>query len=272
MTDKLTQADTNSGRRRFRPPLVPTLVAALMLAALLGLGTWQARRYFEATETLASYHAQHDALPPVDELASFTSPDRADKLHFRRVALKGRLVVSEAQIVTAIYKFARPGLGVLMPLQVEGASPPKVMVYLGWVPEDRLASYLDAVKANPEVTIHGRIQKPGYSTAKIEPIGEILGYVKWRSPDISGILAHLSTTVEGLDATLFIRSGKEAVGDPIDLEKLPLDGYRNPLSLPPAKHVEYAITWYGIAASLIAVWIALSLRREDEGADEAPRA
>ena len=267
------QTASGEAPRKFRPLLVPTLIALVMLAILLGLGTWQVGRYREANQTIADYRAQHDELPPIESLGAFTGPDRVIKLQYRRVALKGRLIPEEAQILTAIYKFAKPGFGVLIPLEVAEGPFKKVTVYMGWVPRERLKEYLDRIKAAPETVIEGRIQHPGlFNAPKLEPIGEAEGLPKWRSPQIASILVHMAEHIEGVDPAVFIRSGKQASGETIDTELIPIDGYRHPLRLPPAKHIEYAVTWYGISVSLIAVWIALSFRRpreEDEQSAEA---
>ena len=58
-------------RRVFRPKLAASLIALLMFGCLLGLGTWQARRYQESTATIAAYSAQHDQ-PPLKTLGGVT--------------------------------------------------------------------------------------------------------------------------------------------------------------------------------------------------------
>jgi len=254
------------GSRRFRPPLLPTLLAMVMLGILLALGTWQTGRYQEATQLVEDYKERHDETPALTSFEGFSGADRLEQLQYRRVELKGTLVTEEAQVLTAIYKFAMPGYGVLMPLKLESPGRyQKILVYMGWVPRDRLKEYLDGVKSSVEVSISGRVQHPGLlDSPKLEPIGEIEGHPKWRSPHIGGIIKHLSGTIPGLDPDVFVRSGEQATGKTIKLEEIPIDGYRHPLRLPPAKHIEYAVTWYGVAVALISVWIALSFRREDE--------
>lgn len=256
-----------TGPRKFHFNL-PLLVATLaVLAFLLGLGTWQANRYQESITLLEDYKQRHDASPAVTSLSEeANNPQRAEALRFRRVTLKGKLVVPEMQLLTARYKFAQPGFGLLLPLAVEEGPHKKILVYLGWVPRERLEEFLKGLDPNKVVEIKGRLNKgdlPGPSPA---PVGEHLGYPTWRNTNLSAIQAR----VEGLDPDLLIQSGEEATGQEIDVNDLPLDGYKIPLRMPPAKHVEYSLTWYGIALALVVVYLALSFRRTWAPGDRSP--
>jgi cytochrome oxidase assembly protein ShyY1 len=183
------------------------------------------------------------------------------------VSLKGRLVVPELQLLTARYKFQLPGYGLLVPLQLaEGGPHPKILVYLGWVPRDELEGFLKTLDPAREVVIEGRLNKGDLPGPNPAPVGDHLGYPTWRNTNLGVIGAR----VQGLDPDLLIQSGKEAVGEEISLEKLPLDGYKVPVRLAPAKHVEYSMTWYGIALSLVVVYFAYAFRRTRRPEDDLP--
>lgn len=261
-------ARTPQGPRRFRPKLAITLIALVLLGVLLSLGTWQAMRYQEASETLAYYTEQHHTRDPLTHLGGIASPDNTLDLQYRRVDLKGRLDLEGIALLTARYKLNTLGYGVLAPLVVpgeDGAKPTKLLVNLGWVPRDRLQGYLDTLKAKPDgFTVQGRLQKvdPSLNLPEIKPAGEAEGFKTW----MFWAPAAMSGDVPDLNPEWIILSGKEADGSRVDLDNLPHAGYRPLPRLSPAKHIEYSMTWYGVALALIAVYFSLSFRRDDEDA------
>lgn len=255
----MTQARRPTGPRKFHFNLPLTLICLVMLGILLYLGTWQASRYQESTTLAEFYHNRHVVQPALDNLdpKGLKGDERAEEFRFRRIEVEGELVVEDLQLLTARYKFAKPGFGVLVPLKVAGAPFEKILVYLGWVPRDRLEEFLNDLKTQRKTTIKGRLNKGDAQAKTHEPVGERFGFPTWRNTN----LQTLSTKITHLDPDLLIQSGEEATGKQIDLENLPLDGYRTPLKLSPSKHVEYSITWYGIAFALVVIYLLFAFRR-----------
>ena len=257
-----------TGPRRFRPDFKWSLFSVAALVVLVGLGSWQLGRYFEASEEETFYRAQHDKAAPVTTLADFTGEDRLEALKWRRVKLTGRVDPSAVELITARYKFGQLGYGVLAPLKLEDGSG-RVTVYLGWVPKGRLKEYLGSLDPKTPITVEGRIDPvtgPN-NIADAEPASTHEGLRVWR--DV--IPATLATFHEGLEPQLVVFAGDEATGKTIDPEKMPQDGYPPKPRLPPSKHVEYFMTWYGAAFALLCVWFALSYRREYIHPDERQR-
>lgn len=242
---------------RFRPKLVPTLAALAMLPVLLSLGTWQARRYVESTAKIAAYHTQHDLLPPLTSLDVPAGQDRSQFLHFRRVALTGKLDLTNALLLTARYKFGKRGWSVVVPLQVATGPAPKVLVLLGWVPMDQLTTWMAQLAANPPELVRGRVQFVNSLSPDEQPTGAHAGHPVWFLPNPQAI----SKKISGLDGNLLIEAGEQANGQFVDPQAWPIAGYEFPIHPLPSKHVEYSMTWYGCALTLVAVWVALSLRR-----------
>lgn len=263
-------------RKVFRPDWRVTIFAIACFIFLLNLGTWQVNRYYESIELGEYYATRHDKLPPITALSEHTGDDRVDTVQYRRGELTGVLLPDEIHLLTARYKFKEPGYGILVPMRVEGAKFPKILIDRGWVPRGKLGEYLKAIKARPSepVTLKGRLQaSPDIpltpsGEAILEPVREVEGHPAWRNTNPRVI----SKYVDGLDPLIFLKSGEQASGKYIDIDDYPLDGYRNPVRMAPAKHVEYAITWYGVAAALVGVWVAFSFqavkREEDEPAPE----
>ena len=213
--------------------LVPALSTLLMLAVLLGLGTWQVRRLAWKRDLLVQIAAAEQAaaipLPP------HPAP-------FQKVAVQGRLRPDLAALYGAEVRDARGGpvLGGqwIVPLQREGAPP--VLVDLGWVPAQRTAP----------------IVLPGGTTT-------VDGYV--RPPDHPGLFSASDDAPERLFYTLDPQAIGAALGLPdvapftlVALGPTPPQGWPDPahaLPRPPNDHLQYALTWYGLAVVLLVVFI-----------------
>ncbi len=266
------EPDLQIGPRKFRPDWRLTLIALVMLSLFIGLGTWQAGRYMESSETLAIYHERHDKMEPLKTLAGIKGDDRLDVLWYRRVELTGKLDVDKVHLAGR-YRFSKPGYKVLVPLQTPGAVHKKILVDMGWVPKERLGEYKETLKglADKDVPIKGRLQRSppedilASQNIQRTPRREEEGMSVWRTI----IPQDIAKDVQGLDPDIFVMAGEQAMGKVLNLEEIPLDGYPGPVRLAPSKHVEYALTWYGVGVALIGVWFALSyqptrLREEDE--------
>lgn len=258
------------GRRAFRPRLWPTLIALVMFALLMMLANWQRARYYEKTEQLAHYTKQHDELPPVERLSDFDAARdpqrRLELLHFRRARLRGRIDAEQIHLLTARYMLGNRGFGVLAPLQLADEPDRKVLVHLGWVREDRLPGYLELLKRADVRTVEGRLQVADDRDASAEPVGSYEGRPTWRRINAAAIAAE----VPGLEPAIVVQAGEQASGDAVDPEQTPLTGYAHPIRMPATKHVEYALTWFGLGLALVAVWLALSFREVSE--PTSPRA
>lgn len=254
-----TDAPAAKPQRRFRPRLIPTLLAIPMLGVLIGLGNWQARRYGETSAKVQEYRRQHDELPAVTTLdVAGPEKNRLATLHFRRASLRGQIDASQLRLLTARYKLGQRGWGILAPLQVASGPHARVLVNLGWVPIDKLDSYLASLKTQGPVMISGRLRQVSDVQNDMLPVSQHQDREVW----LVANPAALAKKIEGLDPQLMLDAGEQAMGNPVDLTKLPLDGYEYPIHPQASKHIEYAATWYGLAATLVAVWVALSRRKE----------
>lgn len=245
----------------FAPKLWPTLIALVMLGILLSLGTWQVRRYGETSGRVAQYRRQHDERPPVTSLGEGQGvANRLEELHFRRAALRGKLDLEHLHLLTARYKFGQRGWGVLAPIQVASGPHARILVNLGWVPVDKLADFRKKLASEPPDLFRGRLRAVGDAPPNQQPLGTHEGLATWMVADPKAI----SAKVPDLDPDLLLDVGEQAVGQPVNPEAWPLDGYEYPIHPLPTKHIEYASTWYLLAVTLVAVWIALSRRPKSQ--------
>ncbi len=213
--------------------LVPALTTALMLLVLLGLGTWQVRRLAWKNQLLAQIDAAERA--PAVPLPAHPPP-------FAKVAVSGRLRPDLAALYGAEGRdtAAGPVLGAQLIEPLERAGEP-VLVDLGWVP----LTWQAPATPSPAET-------------------EITGYA--RPADHSGWFSAADNPGKRLFYTLDPQAIGAALGLPrvapftlVALGPAPAAGYPDParqLPRPPNNHLQYAITWYGLAAALLVVFAA----------------
>lgn len=233
------------GRRRFAPGLWPTVAVFLALITLLALGTWQVERLAWKRDLIAAREAQLAA--PAELLPASAQDWRS--WDFRRVIARGEFRHDLEQLfgVTAID--GRYGHHVLTPLiRRNGAA---VLIDRGWVPAD---------KAHPAARRAGQLEGPV----------EISGIARYRGAERAGWFTPDNRPAQNTWYWYDLPALEAALG----LELLPVvveaDATPNPGGLPiggrtrtelPNNHLQYAITWYGLAAGLVLVWISFGLAR-----------
>ena len=231
-------------RVRFRPGLWPSVAVLACLAVLLALGTWQVQRLQWKEELLAERAAQL-AAPPAPLPAT---TDDWNAFDFRRVEAIGVFRHDLEQLFGARAREQRLGHHLLTPLVRSDGSA--VLVDRGWVPSDRV----DA-ETRSAGQVRGQI--------------EVTGIGRYRADDRPWWFAPENQPGTGL----WFWYDLEAMQDALGLELLPVvieaDAAANPGGLPiggqtrvelPNNHLQYAITWYGLAAALLGVYISFSLK------------
>jgi surfeit locus 1 family protein len=273
------QAETPTPDKKvFRPKPLLTVFAVLVFAGLFSLGKWQWDRMGESQRKIARYQVQHNERPVLTSLPPLMQGDEADwrltDLHFRRAEFQGTTDVANLALLTARYKLGQRGYGIVAPFEIAGKGAgntvqPKVLVHFGWVAEAQLEDFLKGWLANPPTKIRGRL-RGAYGIGDTDvPLLQTKSAVAgrdlatWMVPNPRAFAKAIPT----LDPMLLMEAGDEASGKPVDLKQRPLDGYEYPVHPLPAKHLEYALTWWGLAASLIGVWIALSRQKREQSED-----
>jgi surfeit locus 1 family protein len=233
---------------------VSTLLALCGLAILIGLGVWQLDRKAWKDNLIATLTARLAAdpvagVPPRDQWQTL---DRA-QLEFRRVTVPVEFLNDQEALVYTAGSALRPdvkGLGywVFTPARLPGGSV--VVVNRGFVPGDRKApATRRAGQVSGSVDIVGILRWPDEKnmfTPNDEPQHNIW-YV--RDPAVIGPAKNWGTV-----APFFI-----------DLESpeppggLPRAG-RVELRLSD-NHLQYALTWFGLALTLVGVYTAAMISR-----------
>jgi surfeit locus 1 family protein len=214
--------------------LVPALSTAVMLAILIALGTWQVHRLAWKRGLLAQIaHAEEQpAIPLPDGPSTFTKVSVTGVMRDDLQAFYG-VEVRETPAGPL------PGAQLIVPLERPGQVP--VLVDRGWVPQDRTRRLAPAEGA---VTVEGYIRAPSHPGM-------------FAATDDLAMRQFYTLDPAAIGAALGLRAVAPftlvALGPP------PPEGYPDParhLPRPPNDHLSYAITWYGLAATLVVVFTA----------------
>ncbi len=251
---------TNAGLRHGL--LVPSLVAIAAFVVLIGLGTWQLERKAWKEKLIAAMDkrlvASPVALPEASEWP-LLNPDNAE---FRRVKFHAQFLEGRGVFVYVAGSALRndikePGYFAFQPARLDDGRT--IIVNRGYVPIDQTIPWRGGIV-------------------------DVVGYLRWPEARPWG----LSDTDTSSD-TWFVRDQRAMAaakgwGDVapfyVDQESpVPPGGMPRPAALKVNlrnDHLQYAITWYGLAAVLVgmfSVWL-IARRRGGAGgpAPSAPRA
>ena len=211
--------------RRFTAPAMwPTIAALPVFIVLLGLGTWQVQRLHWKEALIAERDARL-AAPPIAVEDVRGDPAITE---FRRVRASGAFVPGRDMFLEARTYHGEAGYHVVSALALRSGGV--VLVDRGWV---RRRS---AEPASGAVTVEGVIRK----AARLSP---------W-TPD----------NAPARDVWFYIDVPQMAAAKQLrDVKPFFLD--TGPPPEIPNNHLQYAVTWYGLAAALAAVYVLLVARR-----------
>ncbi len=213
-----------------------------MLALLLGLGTWQVQRLHWKEAILARIAAagRAPAIPLPPHPAPFTKVSVVGALDNARTAWLGAEVRDTRQ-GTAL------GAQLIVPLLRPDGAPP-VLVDRGWVPTEPPLPY---GKPTGPVSIDGFIRLPeraGLFAPNNDPARRRFFTIDPSAMGRALGLAHVAP---------FVLVAMGPAGS--DLYPVPAQH----LPRPPNNHLEYALTWYGLALVLLIIflrWVANNRR------------
>lgn len=237
-------------------PWVLSIVTLVALAILLALGTWQVQRLAWKEALIATIDSRVAASPvPLAEVER-TAASGGDS-EYQPVATSGTYLHAKEQFFFATHD-GQSGWFVYTPLQM--ADGRAVFVNRGFVPYDRKSP-----ETRPEGQIGGEIEVVGL--ARTAPDGKPSWLVPDNQPaenvfywkDLAAMTANA-----GLDP-------KTVVPFFVDARKTDVPGGYPVGGVTivemPNNHLQYAVTWYGLAAALLGVYIAMLLRRGRTSSD-----
>lgn len=235
---------------RFRPGLWPTLLTLPALAILLGLGVWQLQRLEWKENLIARVEARMDQAP----IALPEQLSGGESLTYTPVTLEGRYLHGRELYWGSRLRDGEVGFHVVTPFEL--ADGRQVLIDRGWVPPDRKApeTRSDGLIEGRQ-RIEGVLREGGWSGFPgFAPANDAEGNL-WLWPELEAMaeaagLARPVTAVY-IDAAAGQHPGNYPVGGRTRVE------FKN-------DHLSYAVTWFGLAAGLAAVYLIFGLRRERE--------
>ncbi|MEQ6248616.1 SURF1 family protein [Sulfitobacter sp. HNIBRBA3233] len=197
-------------------------------AILLSLGVWQIQRLAWKEGVIADIEARIAADPVA--LPKTLDPEQDSYLPVRVEGTLGdrylRVLVSQKQIGA--------GYRIISPLETDAG---RIMVDRGFVPTDRS----DITTPDEPVGISGNLQWP-QETDSFTPEPDLSGNI-WFARDVAAMAA-------ALDTLPVLVVARQSTFDDAPVTPLPVD-----TSAIPNDHLQYAITWFSLAA----IWVAMSL-------------
>jgi surfeit locus 1 family protein len=222
---------------RFRPLPGPTLWFLFGFAVLIGLGVWQIERLGEKEALIASVETGMRAapVPLADALREGANAD------YHHVELTGHFLHDRELYVFSRGPMGAVGVEIITPLVQENGQT--VLVDRGFVPDGlRDPKTRAAGQMAGEVTLTGVLrlsQRPGMFTPPPDPRTRL-----WFIKDVPAMASSLGLTVP----PVLIEA--DATPNP---GGWPLGG-RTQVDFP-NDHLQYAMTWFGLALALLAVYL-----------------
>jgi surfeit locus 1 family protein len=230
--------------------LWPTAFAIAALAVLVGLGTWQLQRRQWKEALIAKIAARVKAEPASLASVLRTSAEGGD-VEYTHVVARGRFHHDKERY---LYAPAKSGLGWHVYTPLEFAPRRMVWVNRGFVPDElkRPQSRPGGDAPDGQAGIAGIVRlppQPGLFTPQNDSARNL-----WHWPDAAA-----------MTASAFASQPVEAAPFTIDTDSAPGSdawprGGTTRIDLP-NRHLEYAVTWYGLALTLIGVYGAFAIGR-----------
>ncbi|MBV1900094.1 MAG: SURF1 family protein [Kordiimonadaceae bacterium] len=228
-------------RSTFKPGLPLSISTGLALLILVFLGTWQGFKIAPKAELLRLIENGLTAEPVLLPL----DIDDTSVADYRRVQFAGTRMAEPIRVF-GMNRAGAPGYFLYAP--VKRANSLVVIVNFGWVPLEQQAN---AAIAKGKVAFRGiklPSAKPGTMSLANDPTKGT-----WYLADVPEMAAHFGLKAGQYYDFRVFADHTAAVGG------LPLGG--QVLVRIPNNHFEYMLTWYGLAAALIAIFLAFGYSR-----------
>lgn len=235
---------------RRRLPVVTGILVLIALAILISLGTWQVERLHWKEGLLADIAERQAASPvPLADIEAMAAA--GGDIEYRKVTATGRYINNKERHFFATWR-GQTGYYIYTPLEL--ADGRTLFVNRGFVPFEN---------KEPEMRMQGQLTDQqtvtGLARAKLP------GKPSWVVPD------------NDIAKNIFYWKDLDVMAESVGLDKagvipffVDADSTPNPAGLPiggvtqvdlPNDHLQYAFTWYGLAAVLVVV-VAMSWFRK----------
>jgi surfeit locus 1 family protein len=227
------------------PGLVAAALVLACLAILIGLGAWQLQRLKWKEGVLARVAALQAA--PARPLADVL--EAGGDLDFVRVTLDCPDLERRPLLRLFAVRDGVAGYRLITACPIAAAGYSSILVDRGFTPFEQAQAAMQPGRAALPAPVVGVLRKgdrPSFVTPK-NRVGENL----WYSRDVPAMAGQLHVSAP---APVYLMIERPAPAGPGPI----------PAPIPaniPNRHLEYALTWFGLAAALIGVYAAMLLRR-----------
>lgn len=227
-----------------RPPIKQTVIALVGVAVLCSLGTWQMQRLHWKNGIVTQLENEYRALENnrAGNLSTATLQKLSQEKHPLAIGkVHGALKREGAILLGPKSEEGRVGYHLLVPMEL--ADGRTLIVNTGWVDAIWKDSLEDRLVLLPDenIAVTGILRKPDWNsfTSKNSPANDL-----WFRADIDEI-ANAKNIASPYPFVLYRSASEPSLHDirPIDEHWLP----RN-------KHLQYALFWYAMAATLLIVY------------------
>jgi surfeit locus 1 family protein len=230
---------------RFRPRFAPTLFTIPVVAVLVGLGVWQLHR-LEWKSRLIAERAAAVAAAPVTPPQTLGD---AHALEFYRVTAEGIFLHNKEILLNAIAAKGDAGFDVLTPLRE--AAGRIVFVNRGFVPTE-----LKDPATRPTGQLAGMVHVSGL--LRVPPEEKPGWFIPDNRPDRNDwfwIDLPAMAAADGIANAAPFYIDADPTPNPGGWPK----GGVTPLALP-NDHLQYALTWFSLAAALVVIYVVYHSR------------
>ncbi len=239
----------------------PALAALLLLVTVIfiGLGVWQLQRNDWRNDLVAERNDRL-ALAPAEVTALETV--ELDDLDYRRVHAAGDWDLDHALIIANRARSGIKGEEIVVPLLPHEGGP-ALLVNRGWYAEERRDEVLTALAREPAADIEGLVRYDDSLSARETQQGT------WTGTAPESMASALPYEVY----PWYVLEGELIDNGPPSLATAALLRQGYPPYTSHIPHMEYALTWFGIAAVLVAVAVirfVVAPRREAAQARISP--
>ncbi len=231
--------------------LLPLVMTAAGMIVLISLGKWQLDRKAWKEELIAAIEFRTKA-EPVDLLSAYSASYQSDiGFEYMRVKVRGRFHHDKERYFYAPDPELGPGVHVYTPFEIEGGEG-ILFVNRGYVPEElRAPDRRPESQLDGEVEITGLLRGPGQQ-GFFTPDNDTKGNL-WYWRDFYGLFASAFGDGRRPSIPVFLDAEGAAPGG------WP-KGSATIVELP-NRHFEYALTWFGLAGALAAVFAVYAASR-----------
>ncbi len=230
--------------RRFTPSWQMTLLALCFILLFLRLGFWQIQRAHEKEKMLANYAARLHQMPV------HWGPDKPFPEQYQNISVSGHYLPDVFLLDNQHYQH-QFGYHVLSPLLLDNGEV--IMFDRGWIRGDPTRQqFPDLQTLQTTMHLKGSAYYPTVTGWALGPMLEKKG-------------KHL-TIVEQIDTKKLSQILQKRVYPfIIRLDKAQAHGFVRDwavVSMPPERHLAYALQWFSMALVILIIFIALNLKKK----------